>query len=68
MERQLWTVGEPKTIKNLRYADGKLPSNGPRESVRPSIGGPYAGDREMRDLEATVRGDDIRVVMKIPGG
>ena len=66
---QLWTVGEPKTIKNLRYADGKLTFQRALRIGPPEYpGGPYAGDREMRDLEATVRGDDIRVVMKIPGG
>ena len=65
---QLWTVGEPKTIKNLRYADGKLTFQRALRIGPPEYpGGPYAGDREMRDLEATVRGDDIRVVMKIPG-
>ena len=64
---QLWTVGEPKAIRELKYADGKLTFKralriGPSEYP----GGPYTGEREMRDLEATVRGDDIRVVMKIP--
>lgn len=66
---QLWTVGEPKTIKNLRYSDGKLSFSrvlriGPPEYP----GGPYTGEREMLDLEASLKGDDIRVVMKIPGG
>ena len=66
---QLWTVGEPKAIKGLRYADGKLSF---RRSLRigpPEYpGGPYTGEREMLDLEASLKGDDIRVVMKIPGG
>ena len=62
-------MGEPKTIKKLRYADGKLTFQRALRIGPPEYpGGPYAGDREMRDLEATVRGDDIRVVMKIPGG
>jgi len=66
---QLWTVGEPKAIKGLRYTDGKLSF---RRSLRigpPEYpGGPYTGEREMLDLEASLKGDDIRVVMKIPGG
>ena len=66
---QLWTVGEPKTIRDLKYLDGKLSF---RRSLRigpPEYpGGPYTGEREMLDLEASLKGDDIRVVMKIPDG
>ena len=66
---QLWTVGEPKAIKGLRYADGKLSfSRALRISPPEYPGGPYTGEREMRDLVATLKGDDIRVVMKIPDG
>jgi len=66
---QLWTVGEPKTIKSLRYADGKLTFKRALRIGPPEYpGGPYTGEREMLDLEASLKGDDIRVVMKIPGG
>ena len=42
---QLWTVGEPKTIKNLRYADGKLTFQRALRIGPPEYpGGPYAGD------------------------
>ena len=66
---QLWTVGEPRMIKGLQYADGKLAFRralriGPTDYP----GGPYTGEREMRNLQATVKGDDIRVMMKVPGG
>ena len=66
---QLWTVGEPKTIKSLLYADGKLTFKravriGPPEYP----GGPYTGERTLRDLEATVEDGAIRVVMPVPGG
>jgi hypothetical protein len=66
---QLWTVGEPKTIKDLRYADGKLTF---RRALRIGLpdypGGPYTGEREMRDLEATVKLDTIRVTMEVRDG
>ena len=66
---QLWTVGEPKTIKDLRYADGKLTF---RRALRIGLpeypGGPYTGERESRELEATAKDDAIKVVMKIPNG
>jgi len=66
---QLWTVGEPKAIKDLRYADGKLAFKRALRIGPPEYpGGPYTGEREMRDLEATVQGDDIRVVMNVSGG
>jgi hypothetical protein len=66
---QLWTVGEPKTIKGLRYADGKLSFSRSLRIGPPEYpGGPYTGEREMLDLEASVQGDDIRVVMKVSGG
>ena len=66
---QLWTVGEPKTIKDLRHTDGKLTFQralriGPTEYP----GGPYTGERELRDLEAIAKDDAIKVVMKIPNG
>ena len=65
---QLWTVGEPKTIKNFRYADGKLTFQRALRIGPPEYpGGPYTGEREMLDLEASVQGDVVRVVMKIPG-
>ena len=66
---QLWTVGEPKTINNLRYSDGKLTFQRALRIGPPEYpGGPYTGERKMLDLEASVQGDDIRVVMKIPSG
>ena len=66
---QLWTVGEPKTIKSLRYVDGKLSFSRALRIGPPEYpGGPYTGEREMLDLEASLKGDDIRVVMKIPDG
>ena len=66
---QLWTVGEPKAIRDLKYSDGKLTFKRALRIGRPEYaGGPYTGEREMRDLVATVKGDDIRVVMKIPDG
>jgi len=66
---QLWTVGEPKTIKSLKYTDGKLAFKRALRIGSPEYpGGPYTDEREMRDLEATVKGDAIRVVMKVPGG
>ena len=66
---QLWTVGEPKAIKGLRYADGKLSFSRALRIGSPEYpGGPYTGDREILDLEASLKGDDIRVVMKIPDG
>jgi len=66
---QLWTVGEPKTIKSLRYADGKLSFRRALRIGPPEYpGGPYTGEREMLDLEASLKGDDIRVVMKTPDG
>ena len=50
---QLWTVGQPKTIKSLRYADGKLTFKRALRIGPPEYpGGPYTGEREMRDLEA----------------
>ena len=66
---QLWTVGEPKAIKGLRYADGKLTFKRALRIDPPEYpGGPYTGERQMLDLEASLEGDDIRVVMKIPDG
>jgi hypothetical protein len=66
---QLWTVGEPKVIKNLKYSDGKLTFKRALRISPPEYpGGPYLGEREMRDLEATVKGDAIRVMMPVPGG
>ena len=66
---QLWTVGEPKTIKDLWYTDGKLTFQRALRIGPPEYpGGPYTGEREMLDLEASLKGDDIRVVMKIPVG
>ena len=66
---QLWTVGEPKAIKGLRYADGKLTFKRALRIGPPEYpGGPYTGERQMLDLEASVQGDSIRVVMKIPDG
>ena len=66
---QLWTVGEPKAIKSFRYADGKLSFSRALRIGPPEYpGGPYTGEREMFDLEASVQGDDIRVVMKVSGG
>lgn len=66
---QLWTVGEPKAIKGLRYANGKLTFKRALRIGSPEYpGGPYTGEREIRDLEASVKGDSIRVVMKITGG
>ena len=66
---QLWTVGEPKAIKGLRYADGKLTF---RRALRIELpdypGGPYTGERGMRDREATAKGDDIKAMRKVPGG
>ena len=65
---QLWTVGESKAIKDLRYADGKLAFKRALRIGPPEYpGGPYTGERQMLDLEASVQGDDMRVVMKIPG-
>jgi len=66
---QLWTVGEPKAIKVIQYADGKLSFSRALRIGPPEYpGGPYTGEREMLDLEASLKGDDIRVVMKIPDG
>lgn len=66
---QLWTVGEPKVIKNLKYSDGKLTFRRALRIAPPEYsGGPYTGEREMRDLEASVKGDAIRVMMKVPVG
>ena len=66
---QLWTVGQPKTIKSLRYADGKLTFKRALRIGPPEYpGGPSTGEREMRDLEASVKGDSMRVVMEVPGG
>ena len=66
---QLWTVGEPKTIKDLQYANGKLSFGRALRIGTPEYpGGPYTGERTLRDLEATVKGDAIRVMMKVPGG
>ena len=66
---QLWTVGEPKAIKSFRYADGKLSFSRALRIGPPEYpGGPYTGEREMRNLEASVQGDDMRVVMKVSGG
>jgi len=65
---QLWTVGEPKTIKGFRYAAGKLSFSRALRIDPPEYpGGPYTGEREMLDLEASVQGNDIRVVMKVSG-
>ena len=65
---QLWTVGEPKSIRNLNYSNGKLAF---RRALRIGLpeypGGPYTGEREMRDLEATVKGDSIRIMMNVSG-
>ena len=66
---QLWTVGEPKTIRDLKYLDGKLTFRRALRIGPPEYpGGPYTGEREMLDLEASLKGDDIRVVMKVSGG
>jgi len=66
---QLWTVGESKAIRELKYADGKLTFKRALRIGSPEYpGGAYTGEREMRDLEATVQGNDIRVVMKVSGG
>tara|TARA_B100001057_G_scaffold106210_1_gene103837 strand:- start:278 stop:1291 length:1014 start_codon:yes stop_codon:yes gene_type:complete len=66
---QLWTVGEPKAIKGLRYANGKLAFKRALRIGPPEYpGGPYTGEREMLDLEASVQGNEIRVVMKVSGG
>ena len=66
---QLWTVGQPKTIQNLRYADGKLTFKRALRIGPPEYpGGPFTGERAMRDLVATVQGESISVVMKITGG
>lgn len=64
---ELRTVGEPKVMKDLRYADGKLSfSRALRIGTPEYPGGPYTGEREMRDLEATAQGDSIKVRMKVP--
>ena len=64
---QLWTVGEPKAIRDLKHADGILTFKRAVRIGPPDYpGGPYTGERSLRDLEATVRGDKIRVMMKIP--
>ena len=62
-------MGQPKTIKSLRYADGKLTFKRALRIGPPEYpGGPYTGEREMRDLEASVKGDSMRVVMEVTGG
>jgi hypothetical protein len=66
---QLWTVGEPKVMKDLRYADGKFTFKRALRIGPPEYpGGPYTGERTLRDLEATVEDGAIRVVMPVPGG
>jgi hypothetical protein len=66
---ELRTVGEPKVMKDLRYADGKFTFKRALRIDPPEyFGGPYAGERKMRDLEATVHGDSIKVMMKVSGG
>lgn len=66
---QLWTVGEPIAIKGLRYANGKLTFQRALRIGPPEYpGGPFTGEREMLDLEASAQGDEIRVEMKVSGG
>ena len=66
---QLWTVGEPKVIRDLKYSDGKLTFKRALRIGRPEYaGGPYTGERTLRNLEATVQGDAIKVRMKVPDG
>ena len=61
---QLWTVGEPKTIRDLKYLDGKLTFRRALRIGPPDYpGGPYTGERKMRDLDASVQGDSIKVTM-----
>ena len=65
---QFWTVGEPKTIRDLKYLDGKLTFRRALRIGPPDYpGGPYTGERKMRDLEASVQGDSIKVTMKARG-
>ena len=52
---QLWTVGEPKAVKNFKYSDGKLTFKRALRIGTPDYpGGPYTGKRSLCDLEATV--------------
>ena len=66
---QLWTVGEPKAIKGLLHANGKLTFKRALRIGTPEYpGGPYTGERSLLDLEATVQGDALKVTMKVPDG
>jgi len=66
---QLWTVGEPKAIRDLKYSDGKLTFRRALRIGTPDYpGGPYTGEREMRELTAIVKGDAIKVIMKVSDG
>ena len=65
---QLWTVGEPKPIRNFNYSNGKLTFRRALKIGLPAYpGGPYTGERVMRDLEATVKGDSIKIMMNVFG-
>ncbi len=62
---QLWTVGQPKAISDMNYADGKLTFKRQCRLGEPEYpGGPPTGRPVPCDFVATVDGDSIRVEMQ----
>lgn len=66
---ELWTVGEPKVMRDIRITNGILTFQRALRINPPDYpGGPYTGKRMLRDLKATLNGNTIRIIMDIPDG
>tara|TARA_R110002049_G_scaffold66551_2_gene173784 strand:- start:1908 stop:2915 length:1008 start_codon:yes stop_codon:yes gene_type:complete len=66
---QLWTVGRPKAVNDIAFADGKLAFVRQCKIGEPEfVGGPPTGQPVACDFVATVDGDAIQIVMTGPGG
>ena len=66
---QLWTVGRPKAVNDIAFADGKLAFvRQCKIGVPEFVGGPPTGQPVACDFVATVDGDAIQIVMTGPGG
>ena len=64
---ELWTVGRPKAINDIAYADGKLTFVRQCKIGAPEfIGGPPTGQPVACNFVATVDGDSIRIEMQAP--
>lgn len=66
---ELWTVGRPKAVNDIAYADGKLTFVRQCKIGAPEfVGGPPTGQPVACDFVAAVEGDTIRIVMSGPNG